>query len=262
MSPARSRFAVVAAVLLAAVAAVVLAVLAVGRVPVRPDDVGTALPTGSRAPATRVAAVPSSPPTEYTVCVQPLGEHDGALMEPIGRGIAQAYGFRVRTLAPRPLPAAAWYPARSRHRADALLEHLLFDVLPGAEGCHAVLGLTGVDISATRGEHFDWGVLGLAFFGQRVAVVSSFRLRAGVDQRGVAVRAVKVAIHELGHVAGVPHRDDGPACVMNDALGAVATIDRAQGALCAPERADAERYLGRPLPVRDTLDWRKILDGD
>ena len=207
--------------------------------------------------AATAANVPA--PVEYTVCLQPLGEHDATLTGPIGRGIAQAYGFGVRTLPARPLPASAWYPARSRHRADALLEHLLFDVLPETPGCHAVLGLTGVDISATRGEHLDWGVLGLAFFGQRVAVVSSYRLRAGVDGPGAATRAVKVAIHELGHVVGIPHRDDGAACVMNDAVGAVATIDKATGTLCAGERADAERFLGRRLPGGDGIDWDLVL---
>ena len=132
-------------------------------------------------------------------------------------------------------------------------------MLPEADGCHALLGFTAVDISATRGGHADWGVLGLAFFGQRVAVVSSYRLRAGVDADGATRRAVKVAIHELGHVVGIPHRADGPACVMNDAVGAVATIDAAQGALCSGERADAERFLGRKLPLRDALDWDAVL---
>ena len=216
--------------------------------------------TAASSPPVRGRPTAVSLPAEYTVCVLPLGEHDAALPAPIGRGLRQVYGFRVRTLTARALPADAWYPARARHRADALLQHLLFDVLPGTDGCHALLGLTGVDISASRGEHLDWGVLGLAFYGQRVAVVSSYRLRAGVDRRDATTRAVKVAIHELGHVVGIPHRDDGPACVMNDAVGAVATIDASTGALCAGERADAERFLGRKLPARDALDWDTILE--
>ena len=224
------------------------------------ERAGNDAPTPAPAPPVRAMSTAASRPVEYTVCVQPLGEHDAALPAPIGRGLRQVYGFRVRTLTARALPADAWYPARARHRADALLQHLLFDVLPGTDGCHALLGLTGVDISASRGEHLDWGVLGLAFYGQRVAVVSSYRLRAGVDRRDATTRAVKVAIHELGHVVGIPHRDDGPACVMNDAVGAVATIDASTGALCAGERADAERFLGRKLPARDALDWDTILE--
>jgi archaemetzincin len=215
------------------------------------DAPGAAPAASARAPAGAVAS--------FTVCLQPLGEHDASLLAPIARGITQAYGFDVRQLAPRTLPEFAWYPPRNRHRAPALLDYLLYDVMPAAPGCHAVVGVTSVDVSATKGEHFDWGVLGLAYHGGRVAVVSSHRLHRGVDRRGLVVRAVKVALHELGHVIGVLHRDDGPDCLMNDAVGAVATIDRAEGPMCAPERAVAERFLGRELPGRETLDWEAIL---
>lgn len=204
------------------------------------------------------SATPAPRPVRYTVCLQPLGEHDETLVAPVARAVEQAYGFATRTLPVRPLPAFAWYPARARHRADALLDHLLYDVMPDADGCHAVLAITGVDVSATRGAHEDWGVLGLAYQGGRVAVVSSFRLRRGVDRGRLIGRIAKVALHELGHVIGVPHRGDGPHCLMNDAVGAVATIDRAEGAMCAGERVAAERFLGFDLPDVVALDWASI----
>ncbi len=214
--------------------------------------------TAGMSPGGRSDRAPA-PAVVFTVCLQPLGEHDASLLAPIGRGIGHAYGFAVRTLATRPLPAAAWYPARGRYRAPALLDHLLYDVMPAAAGCHAVVGFTAVDVSATRAPHADWGVLGLAYHGGRVAVVSSFRLRGNVDRRRLTERAVKVVIHELGHVVGLPHRSEGPACIMNDAVGAVATIDRAEGPLCAGERAEAERFLGFALPADGGWDWRVIL---
>src|SRR5436190_17542779 len=98
----------------------------------------------------------------YTVCLQPLGEHDASLLAPIGRGIGQAYGFEVRQLAPRPLPQSAWYPPRSRYRAQKLLDHLQSRVLPAEPGCDAVVAVTAADISISKGKHADWGVLGLA----------------------------------------------------------------------------------------------------
>ena len=195
----------------------------------------------------------------YTACLQPLGRHDPALLGPIIRGLGQAYGFAVRVLPPRPLPAKAWYAPRSRYRAQLLLDHLRADILPATRGCDAMLGFTGVDVSMSKGAHADWGVMGLAYPRYRVAVVSSFRLRRDADSRRVTERAVKVVIHELGHVLGLPHRSDGPECVMNDAAGSVRTIDRARGHLCAPERAAAEALLGRRLPQRTQLDWDAIL---
>ena len=196
---------------------------------------------------------------DHTVCLQPLGRHDPTLLAPLGRGIEQAYGFRVRVLPERPLPASAWYPPRSRYRAQLLLDHLRDDVLPAQAGCWAVMGFTAVDVSITKGQHPDWGVLGLAYLGGRVGVVSSFRMRRDADRRRVVERAVKVVLHELGHGVGVPHRQDGPACLMNEAGGSVQTVDRASGALCDAERAAAEAALGLALPVRGGLDWRLIV---
>ena len=149
---------------------------------------------------------------DYTVCLQPLGRYEPGLLAPVARGIGQAYGFRVRVLHERPLPASAWYPPRSRHRAQRLLDHLRDDVLPAEAGCSAVMGFTAADVSITKGEHPDWGVLGLAYLGGRVGVVSSFRMHRDADRRRLVERAVKVVLHELGHVVGVPRRRRRWAC--------------------------------------------------
>jgi archaemetzincin len=199
------------------------------------------------------------PAARYRVCLQPLGAHDARLLAPIGRGLAQVYGVQVRTLAARPLPKSAWYPPRSRYRAPKLLDHLRETVLRATPACDAVLGLTAVDVSTTKGEHADWGVLGLSYLGERVGVVSAFRMRRGVDAQQLAQRAVKVSIHEFGHGLGLPHRAGGPECIMNDAGGAVRVIDRAHGTLCAPERRAAQAALGFSLPRPAPLDWDAIL---
>jgi len=203
--------------------------------------------------------------TPYTVCLQPLGEHEASLLAPIAEGIRQAYGFQVRRLEPRALPASAWYAPRKRYRAQLLLDHLRAQVLPTARGCDALMAFTAVDISMTKGEHRDWGVLGLSYLQGQVGVVSSFRMHGGLgralqaSRARLVSRAVKVVLHELGHVIGLPHRADGPSCLMNDAAGAIATADQATGTLCPAERAAAEALLGRSLPQREHLDWPAIL---
>ena len=190
-----------------------------------------------------------SPPvraeTTVTACLQPLGKHEAELLGPIGRGIARTYGFRVRELPPRALPKSAWYPPRSRYRAAALLDELR----ARPAGCDFVLGFTAVDISMTKGEHTDWGVLGLSYLRENVSVVSSFRMHREADHALLTQRAVKVSLHELGHAIGLAHRNEGSACLMNDAGGAIRTIDRARGSLCAGERREAESLLGRSLPA-------------
>ena len=200
----------------------------------------------------------------WTVCLQPLGEHEADLLPPIAEGIRQAYGFDVRVLAPRGLPAGAWYAPRKRYRAQLILDELLAQVLPRAKGCDAVMAFTSVDISITKGSRQDWGVLGLSYLQRRVGVVSSFRMHGGVgralqaSRARLVARAVKVTLHELGHVIGLPHRSDGVACLMNDAGGAIKTADEARGTLCPAERAAAEALLGFSLPKRTELDWKRI----
>jgi archaemetzincin len=203
-----------------------------------------------------LAALPALAAAPLTVCLQPLGRHEATLLGPVARGIEQAYGFRVRTLATRELPTAAWYPPRRRYRAARLLDELRTQLRPVT--CDLVLGFTAVDVSMTKGEVADWGVLGLSYTGDAVSVVSSFRMHRGADARQLMQRAVKVSLHEIGHAVGLPHRNDGPACLMNDAGGAIASIDRARGPLCPAERAAAESALGSSLPKLDSLDWRAI----
>ena len=197
-------------------------------------------------------------PATFTVCLQPLGKHDATLLAPIARGIGQAYGFDVRTLTEWPLPQSAWYEPRQRYRAEELMYHLFTETLATEPDCTALLGITAVDISITKGDVPDWGVFGLAYRGNRVGVVSSFRLRREADRRRIVERAVKVVNHELGHVLGLEHRRAGAACLMNDAGGRLATVDAASGTLCDEERERIAAQLRLALPAAARIDWDAI----
>ncbi len=132
------------------------------------------------------------------------------------------YGIPVRILPSLPLPQSAFYPPRNRYRADRLLE-VLRTRLP-ANGTR-ILGLTSADISITKGDVHDWGVLGLARIAGTSGVVSSFRCAHGArDAVQASERFVKVAVHELGHCFGLSHCPSAH-CIMHDAESRIATVD-------------------------------------
>lgn len=85
-------------------------------------------------------------------------------------------------------------------------------------------------------------VFGLAQSPGRAAVISLFRLRAGADEAGFRARAVKEAVHELGHTLGLPHCPD-PACVMHFS-NSLADTDRKGAAHCQACRARLENTGG------------------
>jgi len=91
-----------------------------------------------------------------------------------------------------------------------------------------VIGVTTADISTTKGEHEDWGIFGLARISGRVCVVSTHRLRArGAGEERFLKRLSTVARHEVGHTLGLRHCAT-VGCIMEDAKGSVATVDRAR----------------------------------
>ncbi len=81
--------------------------------------------------------------------LQPLG---GELLvedvELVRRALTEIIGMETRLLPRAELPAAAFYPPRRRYRAEKLLDFLDGRLPPDGT---RILGLTGVDISTTKG---------------------------------------------------------------------------------------------------------------
>jgi archaemetzincin len=109
-----------------------------------------------------------------------------------------------------PVPPSAYYPARNRFRADSIINILSNQAAAG----HKVIGLTNSDISTTKNDIADWGVMGLGFCPGKACVVSTFRLSKNETNK----QLFKVAIHELGHTFGLPHCPI-KSCFMRDAEG-------------------------------------------
>lgn len=195
------------------------------------------------------------------ICFQPLGKHDSELLATAERGTAYLFGANTRVLRRRGLPSAAYYKPRRRYRGEKILDYLDAEAeqLSDGYGCDVIVGITRVDISTTKGNRKDWGILGLGNIGGRTAVVSSFRMGRGVARTVEARRMVSTVNHEIGHVLSAPH-GGAPGCLMNDAQGTVKTIDKETGLLCEESRALIEAHTGRPLPVITAFDWSFVLD--
>jgi archaemetzincin len=192
------------------------------------------------------------------LCVQPFEPYPTKMLPAVARGIKYVYGFKVDVLEPRRLPKVTWYAPRKRHRADQLLDWMRTELLPKHSHCRWILGLTRADISVTKGEHKDWGVLGLGEMGGRVAMVSSFRTHKKLRKPHTALRrTVKVANHEIGHMMGLPHVK-GAGCLMNDAEGSVLTTDQETGLLCQPTVDYIEKKQRLRIPKHTEMDWSKV----
>ena len=103
-----------------------------------------------------------------------------------------------------------------RYRADSLIKYL--NTL--AAESEVIIGLTNRDISTTKGNVEDWGVMGLGYCPGRSCIASSFRLRKHTRIE----EFFKVAIHELGHTEGLPHCKI-LTCYMRDAEGENTTAE-------------------------------------
>jgi archaemetzincin len=111
---------------------------------------------------------------------------------------------------PIQLPQKAYYPPRNRNRADSLIKYLSNFVSADT----VVIGLTNKDISTTKGDISDFGVMGLGYCPGNSCVVSTFRLA----KTNISEQFFKLAIHELGHTQGLPHCSN-KICFMRDANG-------------------------------------------
>lgn len=214
-------------------------------------------PTVNREPT-----APQVEPTDHEQ-VAPAQDLKKVYLQPLGEGLSPQeltyvqdalkvfYTLNVVELPPVQLPPAAYYPPRSRYRAEKLLDFLKEQAPPDS---HVIMGLTTVDISTTKGSYEDWGILGLATIDAGQCVVSRFRAQRGAKgEQHVHERLAKTVVHEVGHTLGLQHCPHH-GCLMEDGKGTVTTTDHEYD-LCD----DCRKQVSHFVQERDAakIPWAK-----
>jgi archaemetzincin len=145
----------------------------------------------------------------------PLGSPPPEVVKRVAAMLREVYGVDVRPAAGCPDPPQALDPQRDQWSAVTMLRVLL----AGARDGERVLGITERDLFVPVLSF----VYGQAQLRGRVAVISLARLRPEFhglrpDAELLAARAVKEAVHEVGHVYGLVHCLDR-RCPMALSLG-------------------------------------------
>jgi archaemetzincin len=174
-------------------------------------------------------APPSTPgrAAPLTIRLVSVGSLPPAMLGFLREGLTRELGAAVRMGGNLPLPSSC-PEGRSQYPGEPFLAALAAARPPGEA---VILGVAGVDLTVP-GLNF---VFGLADAGRRAAVISLARLYPEFygqprDPRRFKERAVKEAVHELGHLLGLGHCPD-PACVMSFS-NSLADTDRKGPGFC------------------------------
>jgi archaemetzincin len=136
------------------------------------------------------------------ITLLPVGNPDRRALGNLARDLS-GMGFDVELAERRALPRGAFDARRGQFHADALLGLAL------SVGAKRVLAVTDVDLYAGDMNF----VFGMAQPSGEACVISLFRLHLDADEEHFRARALKEAMHELGHTSGLGHCAD-PGCVM------------------------------------------------
>lgn len=164
---------------------------------------------------------------EHKVIISPAGVFEPGLMDSVSAEISRIFGYPVQTAALLDDLEFAYDPGRDQYHSTPILGKLA-ESAPS----HAVkvIAVTSRDLFIPILTH----VYGEAQLGGKACIVSTFRLDEGISKAvrrdDFIGRAVKEAIHELGHTFKLLHCKD-KRCIMHYCRE-IRDVDRKSDDLC------------------------------
>lgn len=145
-----------------------------------------------------------------TIAIIPVGDVSRESLSELARAIGNTFSFKTKISEAVKIPERAYNPKRRQYHSTMLIEELS----RLKKEADLILGITDVDLFVPQLNF----VFGEADILKGVAVISLTRLReefyrSRPDKKLFVERAVKEAIHEIGHLCGLDHCHDR-RCIM------------------------------------------------
>jgi archaemetzincin len=168
-----------------------------------------------------------------TIELIPLGSIEPSVSDHLRKNLTEVFYADVSVSRAQPVPESAYNPTRRQYDSSVILRELAKRAGAHRQG---ILAIIDKDLYA-QGLNF---VFGEANASRGVAIIALPRLRQSYyglpdDRKLFLSRALKEAVHEIGHLVNIGHCQD-PACVMHFS-NTLADTDRKDYRFCEKCRA-------------------------